>query len=78
VPLTVSEFLLLAALARRPGHVRSRVQLLDDVHGDDDAGMERTIDSHVKRLRRKLQGLEPGFDPVEAVYGAGYRFREPA
>jgi two-component system response regulator ChvI len=77
VPLTVSEFLLLAALARRPGHVRSRGQLLDEVHGDDDAGSERTIDSHVKRLRRKLEAMAPGFDPVDAVYGTGYRFREP-
>jgi two-component system response regulator BaeR len=57
--------------------VRSRGQLLDEVHGDDDAGSERTIDSHVKRLRRKLEAMAPGFDPVDAVYGAGYRFREP-
>lgn len=77
VPLTVSEFLLLAALARRPGHVRSRSQLLDEVHGDDEAGSERTIDSHVKRLRRKLAQVAPDCDPVEAVYGVGYRFRVP-
>ena len=76
LPLTISEFLLLAALARRPGHVRSRDQLLDEVHGDDEAGSTRTIDSHIKRLRRKLEVAEPGFDPVEAVYGLGYRFRE--
>lgn len=77
LPLTISEFLLLAALARRPGHVRSRDQLLDEVHGDDEAGSIRTIDSHVKRLRRKLALADPGFDPVEAVYGLGYRFRDP-
>ncbi len=77
LPLTISEFLLLAALARRPGHVRSRDQLLDEVHGDDEAGSERTIDSHVKRLRRKLALAAAGFDPVEAVYGLGYRFRDP-
>ncbi len=76
LPLTISEFLLLAALARRPGHVRSRDQLLDEVHGDDEAGSLRTIDSHIKRLRRKLVLVAPGFDPVEAVYGLGYRFRE--
>ena len=76
LPLTISEFLLLAALARRPGHVRSRDQLLDEVHGDDEAGSLRTIDSHIKRLRRKLALAAPGFDPVEAVYGLGYRFRE--
>jgi two-component system response regulator ChvI len=77
VALTVSEFLLLAALARRPGHVRSRAQLLDEVHGDDEAGSERTIDSHVKRLRRKLAAAASDFDPIDAVYGAGYRFRDP-
>jgi DNA-binding response OmpR family regulator len=77
LPLTISEFLLLAALARRPGHVRSRDQLLDEVHGDDETGSERTIDSHVKRLRRKLALAAEGFDPVEAVYGLGYRFRDP-
>jgi DNA-binding response OmpR family regulator len=78
LPLTVSEFLLLAALARAPGHVRSRAQLLDEVHGDDDAGSERAIDSHVKRLRRKLALAAPGFDPIEAVYGLGYRFLDGA
>lgn len=77
LPLTISEFLVLAALARRPGHVRSRDQLLDEVHGDDEAGSIRTIDSHIKRLRRKLALADPGFDPVEAVYGLGYRFRDP-
>jgi two-component system response regulator ChvI len=76
LPLTISEFLLLAALARRPGHVRSRSQLLDEVHGDDDSGSERTIDSHVKRLRRKLAEAAPDYDPIEAVYGLGYRLRE--
>lgn len=76
VPLTVSEFLLLAALARRPGHVRSRSQLLDEVHADDEASSERTIDSHVKRLRRKLAAVRRAYDPIESVYGLGYRFRE--
>ncbi|MEO8275513.1 MAG: response regulator transcription factor [Thermoanaerobaculia bacterium] len=75
LPLTISEFLLLVALARRAGHVRSRDQLLDEVHGDDDAGSGRTIDSHIKRLRRKLDLAMPGYDPIEAVYGLGYRFR---
>ncbi len=77
LPLTISEFLLLSALARRPGHVRSRDQLLDEVHGDDESGSTRTIDSHIKRLRRKLALAEADFDPIEAVYGLGYRFRTP-
>lgn len=75
VGLTVSEFMLLAALARRPGHVRSRSQLLDDVHPDDDSISERTVDSHVKRVRKKLDALRTGFDPIESVYGLGYRIR---
>ena len=73
--LTVSEFLLLAALARRPGHVRSRNQLLEEVHPEDDSVSERTIDSHVKRIRRKLEVIRSDFDPIEAVYGLGYRLR---
>jgi DNA-binding response OmpR family regulator len=73
--LTVTEFLLLVELARRPGRVRTRRQLLDAAVPEQRFVADRTVDSHVKRLRRKLRdaGLE---DPVEAVYGVGYRLRE--
>ena len=72
VPLTATEFLLLADLIRRPGRVRTRRQLLDAAYPNDRFVAERTIDSHVKRLRRKLAEAGAG-DPVEAVYGVGYR-----
>ena len=75
VRLTVTEFLLLEALARRPGHVKSRDQLLEAAYPHDTSASDRTIDSHVKRLRRKFQDLDPAFDLIESVYGAGYRLR---
>jgi two-component system response regulator ChvI len=75
VRLTVTEFLLLEALARRPGHVKSRDQLLEAAYPHDTSASDRTIDSHVKRLRRKFQDLDVAFDAIESVYGAGYRLR---
>ena len=75
VPLTVTEFLLLQALARRPGVVRTRDQLMDAAYPDRVSVSDRTIDSHVKRIRRKLTSVDGGFDAIEAVYGAGYRYR---
>ncbi|MBA3641636.1 MAG: response regulator [Acidobacteria bacterium] len=74
IPLTVTEFLLLQALASRPGVVKTRAQLMDDAYPDQIAVSDRTIDSHVKRIRRKLPAADPEFDGIEAVYGAGYRF----
>lgn len=74
VPLTVTEFLLLQSLALRPGVVKSRIQLMDDAYPERISVSDRTIDSHVKRIRRKLQDIDPAFDGIEAVYGAGYRF----
>jgi two-component system response regulator ChvI len=74
VRLTVTEFLLLQALASRPGVVKSRSQLMDEAYPDQLAVSDRTIDSHVKRIRRKLQIADPAFGEIEAVYGAGYRF----
>ena len=74
VPLTVTEFLLLQSLASRPGVVKSRNQLMDDAYPDRTSVSDRTIDSHVKRIRRKLQEVDPAFDRIEAVYGAGYRY----
>ena len=76
VPLTVTEFLLLLALARRPGIVKTREQLMEDVYPDRVSVSDRTIDSHVKRIRRKFQSVDPDVrPPSKAVYGAGYRYR---
>jgi two-component system, OmpR family, response regulator ChvI len=75
VPLTVTEFTLLHALARRPGHVKTRAQLLEEGYPHDAYASDRTIDSHVKRLRRKLAEADPASDAIETVYGLGYRFR---
>lgn len=75
VPLTVTEFTLLHALARHPGHVKSRAQLLQEGYPHDAYVSDRTIDSHIKRLRRKLEEADPAFGAVETVYGLGYRWR---
>ena len=75
VPLTVTELNLLHALVRRPGHVKSRAQLLAEAYPYDAYASDRTIDSHVKRLRRKLAEADAAFDAIETVYGLGYRFR---
>jgi DNA-binding response OmpR family regulator len=77
VPLTVTEFRLLHSLARHPGHVKTRDQLLADAYPHETYIADRTIDSHVKRLRRKLEAVDPGVDPIETAYGLGYRFRIP-
>ncbi len=74
--LTVTEFLILRALARRPGHVKNREQLIAEGYPHDTYVSDRTIDSHIKRLRRKLAEAAPGSDPIETVYGLGYRWRE--
>ena len=78
VDLTVTEFLLLSALALRPGHVKSRDQLMDAAYPDGTAVSDRTIDSHVKRIRRKLESVDTAFAGIEGVYGAGYRYRSDA
>jgi two-component system, OmpR family, response regulator ChvI len=72
--LTVTEFQLLLALARRPGVVKTRDQLMEEAYSDRVSVSDRTIDSHVKRVRRKFESVDPGFDAIEGVYGAGYRF----
>ena len=72
--LTVTEFLLLQALARRPCLVKSREQLMDAAYPDRVSVSDRTIDSHVKRIRRKLEACDPSFAAIEGVYGAGYRY----
>jgi DNA-binding response OmpR family regulator len=75
VTVTVTEFRLLEALVRRPGFVLSRARLLSIVRGDDTVVIDRIVDTYVRRLRRKLEEIEPGFDRIETVVGAGYRFR---
>jgi len=76
VTLTVTEFLILEALAQRPGFVKSRDQLMDTAYQDDVYVDDRTIDSHIKRLRRKFRQVDSEFKAIETLYGVGYRFAE--
>ena len=76
VSLTVTEFLILETLAARPGVVRTRSQLMDTAYQDDVYVDDRTIDSHIKRLRRKFREVDPTFDAIETLYGAGYRYSD--
>jgi two-component system, OmpR family, response regulator ChvI len=76
VSLTVTEFLILEALAARPGVVKSRNQLMDAAYSDDVFIDDRTIDSHIKRLRRKFRGVDPEFGAIDTLYGAGYSFTD--
>ncbi|KRB85991.1 two-component system response regulator [Sphingomonas sp. Root710] len=76
VTLTVTEFLILEALAQRPGFVKSRDQLMDTAYQDDVYVDDRTIDSHIKRLRRKFRQVDSDFKAIETLYGVGYRFAE--
>ena len=76
VTLTVTEFLILQALASRPGVVKSRNALMDAAYDEDIYVDDRTIDSHIKRLRRKFKARDVEFDGVETLYGIGYRFKE--
>ena len=76
VVLTVTEFMILEALAQRPGFVKSRDQLMDAAYHDDVYVDDRTIDSHIKRLRRKFRQVDTEFKAIETLYGVGYRFGE--
>jgi two-component system response regulator ChvI len=76
VTLTVTEFLILQTLALHPGHVKSRDQLMDAAYSDDVYVDDRTIDSHIKRLRRKFRMTDSDFIGIETLYGVGYRFKE--
>lgn len=76
VTLTVTEFLILETLAQRPGIVKTRNQLMDAAYQDDIYVDDRTIDSHIKRVRRKFRQTDPEFDAIETLYGAGYRFAD--
>ena len=76
VSLTVTEFLILEALAIRPGVIKSRNQLMDAAYPDDVFVDDRTVDSHIKRMRRKFKLVDPGFDAIDTLYGAGYSFND--
>jgi two-component system response regulator ChvI len=76
VALTVTEFLILKALASRPGHVKNRDQLMDAAYGESVYVDDRTIDSHIKRLRKKLKSADTDFNHIETLYGVGYRYKE--
>jgi two-component system response regulator ChvI len=76
VTLTVTEFLILQALAHRPGVVKSRDALMDAAYDDQVYVDDRTIDSHIKRLRKKFKLVDNNFDVIETLYGVGYRFKE--
>jgi len=76
VTLTVTEFLILETLANRPGVVKNRNQLMDAAYQDDVYVDDRTIDSHIKRLRRKFREVDSEFNAIDTLYGAGYRFSE--
>ncbi|MBI2236507.1 MAG: response regulator transcription factor [Magnetospirillum sp.] len=76
VDLTVTEFLLLKSLAQRPGHVKNRDQLIDAAYGENIYVDDRTIDSHIKRLRKKFREVDTEFGHIETLYGVGYRYRD--
>ena len=76
VSLTVTEFLILEALAARPGVIKSRNQLMDAAYPDDIFVDDRTVDSHIKRMRRKFRAVDPEFTAIETLYGAGYSFTD--
>lgn len=76
IQLTVTEFLILKTLAVRPGHVKSRDQLMDAAYGDQIFVDDRTVDSHIKRLRKKFRAVDSSFNYIETLYGIGYKFRE--
>ncbi len=76
VDLTVTEFLIVKALAQRIGHVKSRDQLMDAAYGESIYVDDRTIDSHIKRLRKKFRAVDDSFEQIETLYGVGYRYKE--
>ena len=76
VTLTVTEFLILKSLVSRPGHVRSRDQLMDAAYDDNIYVDDRTIDSHIKRIRKKLKAVDQSFSQIETLYGVGYRYND--
>jgi two-component system response regulator ChvI len=78
VNLTVTEYLLLKSLASRPGHVKNRDQLIDMAYGENIYVDDRTIDSHIKRIRKKFRAVDSTFEQIETLYGVGYKYRAAA
>ncbi len=78
IELTVTEFLLLKSLAESPGRVRTRNDLMELGYATPTYVSDRTIDSHIKRIRAKFENADPGFDRIETVYGLGYRYKQNA
>ena len=76
VNLTVTEYLLLKTLAEHPGHVKNRDQLIDQAYGENIYVDDRTIDSHIKRVRKKFKKIDESFNQIETLYGIGYRYKE--
>ena len=76
IKLTVTEFLLLESLVNRPGYVKNRDQLMSAAYSDDLYVDDRTIDSHIKRIRRKFKAIDKDFNSIETLYGVGYRFNQ--
>ena len=76
IALTVTEFLILKSLAQRPGHVKNRNQLMDAAYGESIYVDDRTIDSHIKRLRKKFKAVDDDFVHIETLYGVGYRYKD--
>ena len=76
IKLTVTEFLLLESLVNRPGYVKNRDQLMSAAYNDDLYVDDRTIDSHIKRIRRKFKAIDKNFNSIETLYGVGYRFNQ--
>ena len=74
--MAVTEFLILQCLAQRPGFVKSRDNLMDAAYDDQVYVDDRTIDSHIKRLRKKFKAVDDNFEAIETLYGVGYRYRE--
>ncbi len=74
--LTVTEYLLVKSLASRPGHVKDRDQLIDFAYGENIYVDDRTVDSHIKRVRKKFKKIDEKFDKIETLYGIGYRYKE--
>ncbi len=78
VRLTVTEFLILQCLAQRPGFVKSRDNLMDAAYDDQVYVDDRTIDSHIKRLRKKFKVVDDNFDSIETLYGVGFSVVGPS